>query len=160
MTIVDKIIASIKGTLGQGFPVYYHDEATLNLLTSRMKFPCALFQLLSSGSVVDAAGQLKERVTAAVFFVEPATEWDDDAVANERIIDRCKRRGLYWLSQNSLDDYVTARATRTSRVYDQYDDILTGFALYVEATELYGYSDCEKVTAPDFNDDFNADFNI
>ena len=160
MTIVDKIIASIKGTLGKGFPVYYHDEPTLNVMTSEMKFPCALFQLLTNGRVIREGGQAKEAVTAAVFFVEPS-EFDFDAVQNEQVIDRCKKRGMLWLSQSSVDEYITARATRTSRVYDRYDDIITGFAFYVEATELTGFSDCEYVETPDdFNNDFNNDFNM
>lgn len=138
MTIVDKIIASIKAAVGDEFPVYYHDEPTLNLMTSRMEFPCALFQLLTTGNAVNEAGQLKERVSAAVFFVEPS-QFDFDAVDNEAIIDRCKARAFAWIGSLPSDTWLTLSAlNRTSRIYDQYDDILTGFGVFVDITELNG----------------------
>ena len=138
MTIVDKIISSIKTAMGFKFPVYYHDEPTLNVMASEMKFPCAIFQLLSSGRV-ERGPQARETVTAAVFFVEPATEWDDDAVANEVIIDRCKTNAMTWLSSLNTSGLLEASGVvRTSRVYDRYDDILTGFGVSVDLTELYG----------------------
>lgn len=158
MTVVEKIIASIQAVHGSGFKVYYHDEPTLNLMTGGMEFPCAIMQLLTTGQVVTEAGQIKERVSAAVFFVEKA-DFDFDAKDNEQIIDRCKQRAFYWLSQLPRDQYITAELTRTSRVYDRYDDILTGFGLLIDITEIYGYSDCEELICPtDFNDDFNNDF--
>ena len=161
MTIVEKIIASIQAVHGNGFAVYYHDEQTLNLMTGGMEFPCAIMQLLTTGHVVNEAGQIKERVSAAVFFVDKA-DFDFDAKDNEQIIDRCKRRAFQWLAAAPLDRYITAELTRTSRVYDQYDDILTGFGLMVEKTELVGFIECgtESVRLGDFSDDFNEDFYI
>lgn len=152
MTIVEKIINSIQSAVmvdyghvdSQGDPVldpievYYHDEATLNLMTSQMAFPCALFQLLTTGNAVQEGGQVKERVTAAVFFVEKS-EFDFDAVDNEAIIDRCKRRAFAWLQSISGGTDVTlANLNRTARVYDQYDDIVTGFGLFVDLVEVTG----------------------
>jgi hypothetical protein len=159
MTIVDKITASIKGALGDGFPVYYHDEPTLNVMTSTMEFPCALFQLLTNGRVVREAGQAKEVVTAAVFFVE-RSEFDFDAVQNEQVIDRCKKRAFAWLGSVNGGGLVDILAVnRTTRVYDRYDDILTGFGLSVDIKEQVG--ECEyHEEVGDFNDDFNDDFLI
>lgn len=159
MTIVDKIIASIQAELGADFPVYYHDEPTLNLMTSQMQFPCALFQLLTTGNAVNEAGQIKERVSAAVFFVEPS-QFDFNAVDNERIIDRCKAKAFAWVNALNADPWLSLSAlNRTSRIYDQYDDILTGFGVFVDLTELNGWSDC-PVLQGDFNNDFNNDFLI
>lgn len=159
MTIVEKIIASIKGELGDGFPVYYHDEPTLNVMTSTMEFPCALFQLLTNGRVVREAGQAKESVTAAVFFVE-RSEFDFDAVQNEQVIDRCKKRAFAWLGSVNGGGLVDILAVnRTTRVYDRYDDILTGFGVSVDLKEQVG--ECEyHEEVGDFNDDFNDDFLI
>lgn len=159
MTIVEKIIASIKGALGDGFPVYYHDEPTLNVMTSTMEFPCALFQLLTNGRVVHEAGQAKEAVTAAVFFVE-RSEFDFDAVQNEQVIDRCKKRAFAWLGSVNGGGLVDVLAVnRTTRVYDRYDDILTGFGVSVDLKEQVG--ECEyHEDVGDFNDDFNNDFLI
>ena len=159
MTIVDKIIASIQAELGADFPVYYHDEPTLNLMTSQMQFPCALFQLLTTGNAVNEAGQIKERVSAAVFFVEPS-QFDFNAVDNERIIDRCKGKAFAWVNALNVDPWLSLTAlNRTTRVYDQYDDILTGFGVFVDLTELNGWSDCPTALY-DFNSDFNSDFLI
>lgn len=160
MTIVDKIIDSIKATHGNDFPVYYHDEPTLNEMTSRMQFPCALVRLLSQGRIVSEAGQRKERVSAAVFFVEP-TVFDFDAVRNEAIIDRCKARALAW--QNALSQSSTLLLygddPRMARLYDPYDDHVTGFGILADLQELEGWTDC-PVLHGDFNNDFNNDFNI
>lgn len=138
MTIVEKITQSIEASQQDGFAVYYHDEPTLNLLAGRMTFPCAIVQLLTSGRVVIEGGQAKERVSAAVFFVEPSS-FDFDATENETIIDRCKGRAMTWLLALAADQYLRLEEiTRTSRVYDRYDDILTGFGVLVELKELNG----------------------
>ena len=157
MTIVDKIINSLKAVHGEAFPVYYHDEPTLNLMTSRMAFPCALLQLLTTGRAVREGGMVKERVSAAVFFVDPS-KFDFNAVDNEEIIDRCKQRAFAWLaSLTSSSDVELLDVTRTSRVYDRYDDILTGFGVLAELQELQGWTPC-PVLQGDFNNDFNNDF--
>lgn len=153
VTIVEKIKASIQNsvfvprqetvngqvvTVYDPLPVYYHDEPTLNLLTSRMSFPCALLQLLSSGRIDRTGPQQREAVTAAVFFVEPS-QFDFDAEDNEVIIQRCKERATKWIASLNAGGYLEAVGTvRTSRVYDRYDDILTGFGVSVELLELNG----------------------
>lgn len=152
MTIVDKIKATIQAAVeadyGQtdinGDPVmesidvWYHDEPTLNVLTSRMRFPCVMFQLLTNGRVVQEGGQVKEAVTAAVFFVDK-TEFDFDGEDNEVIIDQCKARAFTWLSWLSSSELVGIEAVnRTTRVYDRYDDILTGFGVSVDLKEING----------------------
>lgn len=138
MTIVDKIIESVKAAHGDDFPVYYHDEPTLNLLTSQMDFPCALLQLITTGTVVSEAGQMKERVSAAVFFVEPS-QFDFDAIENETIIDRCKGMAMAWLlTLSGSPELQLENITRTSRVYDRYDDILTGYGVLAEIKETNG----------------------
>lgn len=158
MTIVEKITNSIKSVLGADFPVYYYDDARLNLTTGDMTFPCAFFQLITTGQLVTAGGQIKERVYAGIFFVELA-DWDCKATENEVIIDRCKRRGLFWLSQLSRDQYITGTHENTARKYAEMDDCVTGWGVFMNITELEGYSDCEeRVCTSDFNNDFNDDF--
>lgn len=159
MTIVDKIINSIHAALNwtetvtdengnttevlHEFPVYYHDDPTLNLLTSQMSFPCAIFLLLTTGDAIPEGGQLKEQVSAAVFFVEPS-EFDMNAVENERIIDRCKGRAFTWYGHLNEDENIRGVRRRTERTYDRYDDILTGFGMYVDITELQGWTGCAE----------------
>ena len=138
MTIVDKIIDSIKASQADGFEVYYHDEPTLNLMTSTMTFPCAIVRLLTQGRMVQEGGQVKERVSAAVFFVEPM-QFDFDAVANEAIIERCKDRAAAWQLSLSSDPLLTlVEVSRSERIYDPYDDHVTGFGILAELVELNG----------------------
>lgn len=159
MTIVDKIINSIQAELGADFPVYYHDDATLNLMTREMEFPCALVMLLTQGRPIREGLQIKERVTAAVFFVEKS-QFDFDAVQNEAIIDRCKKRAFQWLGALGADPWLTLAAENSSsRTYNRYDDILTGYGVNVDLVEVEGFTGCPAVGG-DFNNDFNNDFLI
>ena len=156
MTIIDKIKASIQ-SVHTDLPVYYGDDAEVNLTTGSMTFPCAIIRLLSRGKVVRENGQLKERVSAAVFFVN-LTEFDCDAEDNEDIIQDCKESAEEWLASLPLDDYIDATETDTERVYQQYDDIVTGWGILLDVTELTGYTGCTE-SSGDYNNDFNEDFN-
>lgn len=143
MTIIDKIISSIQSVHGDNFPVYYHDEPTLNVIAETMSFPCAIVQLLTTGNAKIDNGQIRESVSAAVFFVEPS-EFDFDAVENEEIIDRCKRRAFRWLLTLPMDEWISLDAIeRTSRAYERFDAILTGFGVLARLSELEGVSDCD-----------------
>ena len=142
MTIIEKIENSIQRRHGDDFPVYYHDEPTLNLLADEMDFPCAVVQLLVSGTATIDSGNARETVPAAVFFVEPS-EFDFDAKENEVIIDRCKTRAFAWLLSLQTDGKLELEAIeRTQRVYEQFDAILTGYAVMVRLKELQGVTDC------------------
>lgn len=159
MTIVDKIRASIQRVHGTGFPVKYHDQLDLNVLADGTTYPAAFVTLITRGTLVNAGGQLKEEVTAVVYFVEPMASYDFDADANEIILERCKRRALRWLLGLSLDPYVELRGVDyTQRAYEEYDAILTGYGVVVRLRELQGMTDCP--TGGDFNFDFNTDFYI
>ena len=159
MTIIEKIRASIQRVHGEGFGVYYDDDPKLNLRTGTMTFPCALVQLITQGGLDQQSGQWREVVSAAVFFVD-LSEFDFNADNNEQIIDACKRRALRWLAGLQLDEDLTlVRWERTSRVYQRFDDILTGFAVMVDLRENEGVTDCPTMPY-DFNSDFNNDFLI
>lgn len=159
MTIIDKIRASIQRVHGDGFEVYYHDEETLNLISDTMKLPCAIVQLLTQGAIDEQSGQYREVVSAVVFFVE-LSEFDFDADENEIIIDRCKRRALKWVAALPTDnDLYFLNIERTSRVYERFNAILTGYGLLIRLGEVEGVTDCAEMLF-DFNDDFNNDFLI
>lgn len=142
MTIADKIKNSIQAVHGNTFEVYYHDEPTLNLEADKMDLPCAVVQLITQGVLMFANGQIKESVTAAVFFVD-ISHFDFDSYENEEIIDQCKRRALQWVNALPMDEWISLSAVeRTQRVYEQYDAILTGYGMLCRLTELEGVSDC------------------
>lgn len=143
MTIIEKIRASIQRVHGEGFEVYYHDDPTMNIIADTMTLPAAIVQLITQGELDQMSGQWREVVSAAVFFVD-RSEFDFDADENEKIIDQCKRRALRWLAGLQLDeDLKLVRWSRTSRVYERFDAILTGFAVMVDLMETESVTDCE-----------------
>lgn len=143
MTIIEKIRASIQRVHGNGFAVYYHDDPTMNIIADTMELPAAIVQLITQGELDQTSGQWREIVSAVVFFVD-RSEFDFDADENEKIIDQCKRRALRWLAGLQLDeDLDLVRWERTSRVYERFDAILTGFAVMVDLREREGVTDCE-----------------
>ena len=132
MTIIEKIRASIQSVHGSDFQVYYHDDPMMNLIADNMDLPAAIVQLITQGTIDQQSGQWREVVSAVVFFVDKS-DFDFDADENEQIIDRCKRRCLRWLAALPLDpDLDLVRWERTSRVYECFDAILTGFAVMVD----------------------------
>jgi hypothetical protein len=144
MTIIEKIRASIQSVHGGDFQVYYHDDPTMNLIADNMDLPAAIVQLITQGTIDQQSGQWREVVSAAVFFVDKS-DFDFDADENEKIIDRCKRRCLRWLAALPLDsDLDLVRWERTSRVYERFDAILTGFAVMVDLRERESVTDCEE----------------
>lgn len=143
MTIIEKIRKSIQSVHGVDFQVYYHDDPTMNLIADNMDLPAAIVQLITQGTIDQQSGQYREVVSAAVFFVDKS-EFDFDADDNEQVIDQCKRRCLRWLAALPLDtDLDLVRWERTSRVYERFDAILTGFAVMVDLREREGVTDCE-----------------
>jgi len=143
MTIIEKIRASIQAVHGNDFKVYYHDDPTLNIIADTMTLPAAIVTLITQGTIDQQSGQYREVVSAAVFFVDKS-EFDFDADENEKIIDACKRRCLRWLAALPMDAYLDlVRWERTSRVYERFDAILTGFAVMVDLREREGVTDCE-----------------
>ena len=143
MTIIEKIRASIRAVHGSDFDVYYHDDPTMNIIADTMTLPAAIVTLITQGTIDQQSGQWREVVSAAVFFVDKS-EFDFDADENEKIIDDCKRRCLRWLAALPLDhDLDLVRWERTSRVYERFDAILTGFAVMVDLREREGVTDCD-----------------
>ena len=144
MTIIEKIRASIQAVHGSDFEVYYHDDPTLNIIADTMYLPAAIVTLITQGTIDQRSGQYREVVSAAVFFVDKS-EFDFDADDNEQVIDQCKRSCLRWLAALPMDEHLDlVRWERTSRVYERFDAILTGFAVLVDLREREGVTDCDN----------------
>ena len=85
----------------------------------------------------------------------------DRAKRDFRLSDRfdLSKRGGIGVGVADRPEGTLVRWERTSRVYQRFDDILTGFAVMVDLRENDGVTDC--LTMPyDFNSDFNNDFLI
>ena len=107
-----------------------------------MEHPIGELMQTAMTSITIDSGNARETVPAAVFFVEPS-EFDFDAKENEVIIDRCKTRAFAWILSLQTDGELELEAIeRTQRVYEQFDAILTGYAVMVRLKELQGVTDC------------------
>jgi hypothetical protein len=145
-TIVNKIKQSVQS--GTGLTCLYGSLDSINVqMGDQTEFPVAFFVLLNNGSLDDRISNYRERVDVAMFFVKP-TEFDFESIENEAIISECKQCAFQWLNSLFLGGdlrYITT--LNTSRVYNQMDDILTGYALRVRLEELVGQ--CINIPKPD-----------
>ena len=136
-TIVNKIKKSVQS--GTGLTCLYGSLDSINVqMGDQTEFPVAFFVLLNNGSLDNRSSNYRERVDVAMFFVKP-TEFDFESIENEAIISECKQCAFQWLNSLFLGGdlrYITT--LNTSRVYNQMDDILTGYALRVRLEELVG----------------------
>lgn len=136
-TIVNKIKKSVQS--GTGLTCLYGSLDSINeQIGGLSNFPVAFFVLLNTGSLNERTANYRERVDVAMFFVKP-TEFDFESIENEELIADCKRYAFQWLNSLFLGGdlkYITT--LNTSRVYNQMDDILTGYALRVRLEELVG----------------------
>lgn len=151
MTIVEKIQQSI--TAATGLRCYYQSAEQLNTIADNINYPCAYFFLLQQQQLNVTSARPRERVQIAVFFVN-MTEFDFNSIENERIIDGCKERALQWVRGLSRDKYLRLISNNgTQRVYDEFDVILTGFAVNVTVEELVGADICDEPLAVGTADD-------
>ncbi len=134
-TIVNKIKQSVQS--GTGLTCLYGSLDDINVqMGDQTDFPVAFFVLLNNGNLTER--NYRERVDVAMFFVQP-TQFDFESIENEELIAECKQYSFQWLNSLFLGGdlrYITT--LNTSRVYNQMDDILTGYALRVRLEELVG----------------------
>lgn len=142
MTIIEKIKQSVE--TATGMPFLYHAAGEINELIARAgTLPVAFAFLLDSGTIEDVNGRFHERVTFAVIFSDK-TQFDFNALENERIIDRMKVKAMRWLSSLRLSsDLKLVQVNSTQRMYDNTTDILTGYAVNVTLEELAGAGPCD-----------------
>lgn len=143
MNIIEKIKASVTALQ---LPFIYGDEGHLNMLVANTTLPCVYCLLLESSLVEDASGVIRERIEIGMFFIDK-TQFDCDSIENEDIIDGCKQSAFKWLlGVRQGTEFVVNSVTGATRVYDKFDDIVTGYCLRVSLTELEGVSTCDLQT--------------
>lgn len=142
MTIIEHIKKSIEAATGM--PFLYHAAGEINDLISRSsEMPVAYAFLIDSGTVEDVNGRYCERITMAIMFCDK-TEFDFNAIENERIIDRMKVNAFKWLSSLRNSDSINLISINsTQRLYDTTTAILTGYAVNVTIQDLIGVGPCE-----------------
>ena len=140
MSIVTKIKRSVESATG--LTMHYHDEGTINEIIYSSPMPCCFFALLRDTELLTDGSQNRERASIAMFFVDK-TEFDFDSEENEEIIERCKTKANTWIRSLINDSTLTISGSlRMARVYNEYDEILTGIAVNVTLEETYGFNAC------------------
>ena len=143
MTIIDALKNSVETITG--LPFIYGSLESVNRQIGDTELPCAYAYLLNTTPVEDVNGILHERMTLAVFFVNK-TEFAADDIANEVIIDKMKRTAFRWWigARSEWVDIRPIAFNEGQRVYQQFDDVVTGYAANVTIEEIAGVSICTE----------------
>lgn len=134
MTIAEKIKQSFEGATG--LRLLYATSEEINRAISYARMPCGFFTLLSSGEVVNYSSGASERVEVTLAVITLA-DGEPSSYSNEERIELCKVEVLKWLKALRTSD--TLRVTdefRTQRVYDEFDDVVTGFSVTLTLEDL------------------------
>lgn len=140
MNIVEKIKASIIRYCD--IEVIYDDATIVNIRADNINTITAIIYLLKSAQQSNLNGQIVESADIAVFFIQPTT-FDFGGIENERLIQDCRQLCNKWLKGLRTDYHLNAtNPTATQRVYDEFDQVVTGFAVNLSVTEMYGFNFC------------------
>ena len=137
MTIIDKIKQSVEQATG--LPFVYDTPQTLNVRLDNLNLPCAMMQVVESGTATDENGIIREVITAMVLFTD-RTELDFDGIENERKhLDAMKKAAFGWLLSLRRSECLRLVSTgATARYYATDDAIVTAFGVTVTIEELEG----------------------
>jgi len=142
MSIISKIKASVESATG--YTLHYYDESTINEVLDANPLPCAFYYLRKDTELLVDGEQNRERANVAVFFVNK-TEFDFNSADNETIIEAVKTKGNIWLRSLMADSALKiseGTQVRTTRLYNQFDVILTGIGFNITLEEVYGFNAC------------------
>lgn len=144
MSIVEKIKQSVEAI---GIDFAYGSESDINEIISRHDFnECKLCycQLLETGTAVQSAtGRWHDSVNVALFVVD-TTDFDFDTLENESIIEECMKLVFRWLYEQKRSDTIkVSTPTNSTRIYDEFDDIVTGYGIQVTIEDKVGYGSCD-----------------
>lgn len=135
MNIARKIIESVADATA--LKCYYGKPESINEQISRGGLPCAFFTLLAESKLQEGAGTIAETHTLVISFVNQ-TEFDYESVENEDIIEQCRRDAFNWLAyiRAGMADFTAGEIVGSGRLYEQFDDIVTGYYLTIRITTL------------------------
>lgn len=139
------IIAKIKDSLQvTGLPFYYDTPQTLNVRLDTAQYPCAMLHIIESGTVTDANGILRERLTIEMLFATTSSlDFDGETVEREEL-DGMKKKAFQWLVALYRSRALRlASINETHRYYATDDAIFSAFGVQVTLDEIEGISPCD-----------------
>lgn len=135
MNIARKIIESVADAAA--LKCYYGTRESINEQVSRGGLPCAFFALLAESNLQEGAGTIAETYTLTMSFAR-LTKFDYESVENEDIIEQCRRDAFNWLAyiRAGMADFTAGEVVGSGRLYEEFDDIVTGYYLTIKITTL------------------------
>lgn len=135
MNIARKIIQSVAEATA--LKCYYGTRESINEQVSKGGLPCAFFALLAESNIQEGAGTIAETYTLTISFAR-LTEFDYESVDNEDIIEHCQLDAFIWLAyiRAGMADFVAGEVVGSGRLYEEFDDIITGYYLTIRITTL------------------------
>lgn len=141
MAIVSKIIQAVEAA--SGLRCYYDNVEGLNVLLDNVEFPCVYMELLQNSQVENDNGNWVERADVAIVVCDK-TDFDADAAENEQIIERCKNTAVQIAQMLGTTGEVALQSINSGRrFYQEFDVILTGYAINLNVQEVYGVTGCD-----------------
>lgn len=142
MTIIDKIKESV--TLATGLEFHYDTPQTLNRTLDTAQFPCAMLDILNSGTAIEENGIICERLTIEVLFAAKSDfDFDGEKVEADEL-DAMKRKAFVWvLSLLRSRTLKLVSALETHRYYATNDAIYSAFGVTVTIDERKGVTVCD-----------------
>ena len=145
MNIAKKIQSIFEAATG--LPLVYGTEEAINRAIGSGQLPCGLLKLMGTSSLTTDGGMLTEEPRLSVAVVN-LTQFDMDSYDNEDIIADCKTKlENFLLSLMASRDLTLEDVTEVSRLYDHYDDIVTGIYATFRLREVVGVA-CPDGSAP------------
>lgn len=138
MNIAEKIKAVFEAATG--LSLYYGTREEINRVIGYGQTPCGFFTLINSSSVVADGGTITEEIDINLAVVE-VTHFDAQSYDNETIIERCKKKCFDFVRATRNGELVFYKSLITSeRLYDEFDDIVTGYSVSVRLTDAVPYA--------------------
>lgn len=130
-----------------GLQLVYGTEEAINRAIGSAQLPCGLLKLMGTSNITTDGGMLTEEPRLSVAVVN-LTQFDIDSYDNEDIIADCKSKlENFLLALMASRDLTLEAVTEVSRLYDHYDDIVTGIYATFRLREMVGVA-CPDGSAP------------
>lgn len=141
-SIIQKIKDSVEAATGLTF--YYDTPQTLNVRLDRAVFPCAMLNIVESGTIADANGILHERLNVIVLFTTLSNLDFDGLTVENNELDAMKLKAFKWLLSLFRSHELRLIAMNgTNRYYATEDAIYSAYGVNVTIEEIEGVSHCD-----------------
>lgn len=138
MNAVERIARSITAVTGRKCYIQTSATPDVNWLLQNAELPCAYIFETEPKSEVVTIGQILQKVRVAVFFVNE-TRAQFNTPESRAVAETEREAILQWFAEvKRRADWQTWQMIDSRDVYDGSTRLVAGYALNIEAVELYG----------------------